>query len=97
MIRNTPAAHSEGQASDVFNFAASLTEVFQVGNKHQTVAEETICNLFERFTHSDEQFGLEAISKYCFVDPTKNYTRNLIVENEHFSLMVLVWNPHAKR
>ena len=30
--------------------------------------------------------------KFTFADPDKRYTRNLVLENEHFSLICLVWN-----
>jgi cysteine dioxygenase len=82
------------------NFAKQLLGAFQKGTDGHTIVDEKEVNeIFERFTHSDvdnENFALEALSAYCYVDPTKNYTRNLIIENEHFSLMVLCWNPGAK-
>lgn len=82
------------------NFSKLLLDAFKKGNEHKRVDEKEVNELFERFTHSDvehENFALEALSPYCYVDPTKNYTRNLITENEHFSLMLLCWNPYAKR
>jgi hypothetical protein len=82
------------------NFIKMLMDAFQKGTEHCRVDEKEVNTLFERFTHSDvasENFALEALAPYCYVDPTKNYTRNLITENEHFSLMVLCWNPFAKR
>lgn len=34
------------------------------------------------------------LSRYAHFDPSKNYTRNLVsTDNEHFTLLLLCWNP----
>jgi hypothetical protein len=87
------------QSPSLQNFVNKLREAFRRGTEHRCVDEKEVNEIFELFTHSSEEnerIGLDLIQPYCYVDPTKNYTRNLITENEHFSLMVLCWNPHAK-
>ncbi|KAL0479657.1 cysteine dioxygenase [Acrasis kona] len=83
--------------NDIFSpgfreFSSQLLTAFCKGTEHNVVDKSEVIHLFEKFV--DNNF--ETIQKYAYVDPTKNYTRNLILENEHFSLMVLCWNPYAK-
>jgi len=71
-----------------------------IGNEKACVDEENVKRLFEEFTtgkKNNKSFHLKDLMKYCYFDSETPYTRNLIYENEHFSLMLLVWNTNAKR
>lgn len=71
-----------------------------IDNGKTRVNEENVKRLFEEFTtgkKSKESFHLKDLMKYCYFDSETPYTRNLIHENEHFSLMLLIWNTNAKR
>jgi cysteine dioxygenase len=70
-----------------------------IGNEKACVDEENVKRLFEEFTtgkKNNKSFHLKDLMKYCYFDSETPYTRNLIYENEHFSLMLLVWNTNAK-
>jgi len=78
-------------------FIQLLTNEFKRGHQSPSkkVNEQTIKQLFTEFVNGKDSFDLRDLTQFCYYDTETPYTRNLIHENEHFSLMLLVWSPNS--
>lgn len=54
-------------------------------------SKDPIAETFNRLDLTNDE-----IDRYCFIEPNKKYTRNLIATDNHtFTLLLLCWNPHS--
>jgi hypothetical protein len=91
--------HLQHSHPSIQKFIHLMTSEFKRGHAtpERVVDEKQIMQLFEEFCCGEEAFHLEDLLQYCYFDSESSYTRNLVFENEHFSLLVLVWTPESAR
>nr|CAG4709988.1 unnamed protein product [Naegleria fowleri] len=59
-------------------------------NGQGKVNPEEVKSIFRKYSN---EMDINDFEPYCYADTTATYTRNLVMNNPYFSLIVLVWNP----
>ena len=71
-------------SKEISNLVENLTKTFK---ENERVDPEELYKLM-----SNSQVSLKDLEEYAYFTKTC-YARNLIFENEHYSLILLAWNP----